>query len=319
VTGPVAEMARVGVVVVHFGDIRLTLACVEAVRRDSSRCSRRIVVVDNGASLPPGSVAGADILSLSANVGFGAGANAGIATLIGEPWGALVILNNDVEIADGHLDAAMSALSHPAVGLAGGPLYLDRLGGVLWYAGGGINWLTGTVRQATSPRAATRRRTTGFVPGAAFAVKPEAWHQVGGFDPGYFLYNEDLDLCLRLRRRRWQLLYEPTMVAVHRLGAVTGSASRSPFYLEHVTATRLRPFRPFAYRAYLAFLHTVYVVFRACWYRLIVRGQEGGESSRALFRGHRRALSTLRFAPQKGGVGSGGVTDSQGTGSQTAG
>jgi N-acetylglucosaminyl-diphospho-decaprenol L-rhamnosyltransferase len=319
VTRPVDEVARVGVVIVHFGDIRPTLACVEAVRRDSSSCSRRIVVVDNGVSLGSDSVPGAEIVSLRATEGFGAGANAGVAALGGGPWDALVILNNDVEVVDGYLDGAVAALSRPAVALAGGPLYLDRPGGVLWYAGGGINWLTGTVRQSRSRRAAMKRRSTGFVPGAAFAVRPDAWRQVGGFDPGYFLYNEDVDLCLRLRRRKWRLLYESTMVAVHRLGAVTGSASRSPFYLEHMAATRLRPFRPFVYRVYLAFLHTNYVVLRACAYRLVVRGEGGRESSRALLRGHRRALSTLRVVSGRGDVGPGGVTDSQGAGRQTAG
>ena len=183
-----------------------------------------------------------------------------------------------------------------------------------------VNWLTGTVRQARSRRAATRRRTAGFVPGAAFAVAPaEAWHQVEGFDSRYFLYNEDLDLCLRLRRRGWLLLYEPAMVAVHRLGAVTGSAARSPFYLEHMTATRLRPFRPFAYRAYLACLHTAYVALRACAYLTVVGGEAGREACRALVHGHCLALSRLRSEPRHGPVGAGGVKGSRGTGGGIAG
>jgi GT2 family glycosyltransferase len=316
---PATKVSRAAVVIVHFGDVGPTLACLEAVQRDRSRCSRRVVVVDNGGSLAPASVLGAEVVPLPANVGFGAGVNAGVRVLGSEVWDALVVLNNDAEVGDGYLDAAVAALSHPSVALVGGPLYLDKPGGVLWYAGGGVNWLTGTVRQARSRRAATRRRTVGFVPGAAFAVRVEAWHQVEGFDSSYFLYNEDLDLCLRLRRRGWRLLYEPAMVAVHRLGAVTGSAARSPLYLEHMTATRLRPFRPFAYRAYLACLHTAYVALRACAYLTVVGGEAGRGAFRALAHGHRQALWHLRSEPGPSAVDAGGAKVSRGTGGRIAG
>ena len=284
---------RVAVVVVHFGEVAPTAACLAALVRDGSRAARRVVVVDNGATLGAGSWHGAEVVSLAGNPGFGAGANAGVAALAGDPFDALVVLNNDIEVANGYLDAAVQALRRPDVGLVAGPLYLTGAGGTLWYAGGGINWLTGTVRQATSARAAARERTVGFIPGAAFAARPEAWRSVGGFDPGYFLYNEDVDLGLRLRRRGWRLLFSPAMVAVHRLGGATGSAARSPFYLEHMAATRLRPFRPLAYRLYLAALHSGYALLRAAWYRGAVRGEAGRAAAAAILRGHRRALQRI--------------------------
>ncbi len=45
---------------------------------------------------------------------------------------------------------------------------------------------------------------------AAFLmVRKEALQQVGGFDEGYFLYCEDVDLCLRLHRANWEITYIP--------------------------------------------------------------------------------------------------------------
>ncbi len=297
-SGPGAGPARAGAVIVHFGDPAPTEACLAALERDRSRAARRVVVVDNSGALGFGAWRGAEVVPLAGNPGFGAGANAGVAALGGDPIDAIVVLNNDIEVADGYLDAAVEAVGRPGVGLAAGPLYLDRPGGALWYAGGGVNWLTGTVRQATSASAAGEERTVGFVPGAAFAVGTEAWRRVGGFDPSYFLYNEDVDLCLRLRRSGWRLLFAPAMAAVHWLGAVTGSRSRSPFYLEHMAATRLRPFRPLPYRLYLAVLHSGYAGLRALWYRGAVRGEAGRAAAAAILRGHRRALGRLTVGPR---------------------
>ncbi len=285
--------ARVGVVVVHFGDPEPTGACMRALAAEGSTCARRIVVVDNSGNLDPAGVMPAEILHPGENPGFGAAVNAGAGRLGPGPWAALVALNNDVEVGRGYLDAAVAALSGPRIALAAGPLFLDRPGGELWYAGGSVNWLTGTVRQATSHRAAGRQRSVGFVPGAAFAVSPAAWRDVGGFDPSYFLYNEDVDLCLRLRRRGWRLEFVPAMAALHRLGAATRSAARSPLYLEHMAATRLRPFRPLAYRLYLAVLHSGYALMRAGAYRVVVRGERGAAAAAAILRGHRRALAGL--------------------------
>jgi hypothetical protein len=285
--------AALGVVVVHYGDPRPTAACLAALSADRSACPRQVVVVDNAGDLAGDVAAGAAVVRPARNLGFGAGANAGVEALGPEPPPVLVVLNNDVEVVDGFLAVAAAAVAAPGVGGAGGPLYLDRPGGTLWYGGGGVNWLTGTVRQSLSPEAAGRARDVGFVSGAALAVRGEAWRQAGGFDPGFFLYHEDLDLCLRLRRLGWRLRFEPAMVAVHRLGGVTGSAARSPLYLEQMAATRLRPFRPLAYRLYLAALHTGYVAARALAYRTVVGGQVGRQAARALLRGHRRALFGL--------------------------
>ena len=293
------QAGRVGVVVVHFGDPGPTLDCLAALRHDTSVAERRVVVVDNSGTLPAALLQGELVLACPDNPGFGGGANRGVAALTDAPGGALVILNNDVEVAPGYLAAALAAVRDPAAGAAAGPLYLDRLGGRLWYAGGAVNFLAGTVWQSVRARDATRARDVGFIPGAAIVVAPAAWRAVEGFDPAYRLYSEDLDLCLRLRRRGFALRFDPTLAAVHRLGTTTGSAHRSPLYLEHTAANRLRPFRPLAYRLYLALIHTGYVGLRAAWLRVARRGVAGREAAHALLSGHRRALAGILAGPRQ--------------------
>lgn len=286
---------RAGVVVVHYGPAEPTVACVRSIVADPSPVARSIVVVDNSGDLDAAAVAPAVVVSCPDNPGFGAGANRGVAALAGQQVGVIVVLNHDVEIQPGFLAAAAAAVDRAGVGAAGGPLYLDDGRGALWYAGGGVSFATGTVWQSRSRRAARRRRAVGFIPGAAVALAPAAWERVRGFDPEFFLYNEDLDLCLRLRRAGLTLRFEPGMVAVHRLGATTGSGRVSPLYLENLARTRLRPFRPLALRCYLALLHTGYVLLRAATH--VVRGRGGLVAARALLRGHRAALAGIRRGP----------------------
>jgi len=290
-------VSRVAVVVVHYGDPGPTLDCLAALHADPSEVERTVVVVDNTRTFTEPTVSGARLLPQPHNPGYGEGANRGVAALEPGSWEVVVALNNDVEVLPGFLDAAASAAERPRVGAASGPMWLDHERSVLWYAGGGVNFVTGTVWQSRSERDAERERTVGFLPGTALAVTAEAWRAVGGFDPRYFLYHEDLDLCLRLRREGYQLLFAPGMAVVHHLGSSTGSHELSPIYLENMTRTRLRPFRPLLYRLYLALLHSGYVGLRS-WRLALFAGARGKQAATALRRGHRAALFGIVEEPR---------------------
>jgi N-acetylglucosaminyl-diphospho-decaprenol L-rhamnosyltransferase len=238
---------EIGVVIVHYGRPDPTLRCARSVLSDPSSVIRHIVIVDNQGNLTREMLdGGTRLVTLPDNPGFGAGANAGVAALDAS-IAAYVVLNNDVQLQPGFLSAAVTAME-PGVGAVGGPITDQGPLPRLWYAGGGVSYLTGTVWQSRRSEDASRRREVGFIPGTAMALKPDAYHQVGGFDPSYFLYNEDIDICLRLLRRGWKLVFEPNMACIHYLGESTGSRQRSPLYLEHITRSRLRPFSPSLYR-----------------------------------------------------------------------
>ena len=55
--------------------------------------------------------------------------------------------------------------------------------------------------------------------GAFMLIRPEAWREMGGFDPHYFMYNEDVDLNFRLRRAGWRVVFQPAARITHHLGA----------------------------------------------------------------------------------------------------
>jgi N-acetylglucosaminyl-diphospho-decaprenol L-rhamnosyltransferase len=82
----------------------------------------------------------------------------------------------------------------PAVSLLGLPT-LGRLG----------------VEQSTG----NRPRSVDWLMGAALLLRREALDDVGLFDEGFFLYSEETDLCLRLRRHGWRACYLPAVTVVH--------------------------------------------------------------------------------------------------------
>jgi len=284
----------IGVVIVHYGDLEFTTRAVSSVLDDPSAVNRALVVVDNAGNLPsrpfPQGVA---VHPSTDNPGYGAGLNRGVHVLNGNgSFRGYLCLNNDVTLLPGFLDAASAALAEDNTGAVGGPTYRDPERTRIWYAGGTVNFALGTVRHDKSPEAAARQRTVGFIPGAAIAVNARAWQQVGGFDERFFLYHEDLDLCLRLRRRGWHLSFVPGMAAIHILGGATGSVRRSALYLEHLTRTRLRPFRPLPYRLYLAVIHSAWAVMRSAAH-FANRDPQASAKARALLRGHVVAVRTI--------------------------
>jgi hypothetical protein len=74
-------------------------------------------------------------------------------------------------------------------------------------------------RELPTPLALWRRRVRGqsetrvdWVNAACLVLPRSVWQSLGGFDEGYFMYCEDVDLCLRLRQAGWSLARAPVRV-----------------------------------------------------------------------------------------------------------
>ena len=67
----------------------------------------------------------------------------------------------------------------------------------------------------------TQARDADWVSGAAIWLRRSALASAGGWDEGYFMYVEDVDLCWRLRQGGWRVAYEPRAAVTHTQGAST--------------------------------------------------------------------------------------------------
>jgi N-acetylglucosaminyl-diphospho-decaprenol L-rhamnosyltransferase len=85
--------------------------------------------------------------------------------------------------------------------------------------------------------------------GAALVIRRSAFDEVGGFDETFFMYYEEVDLCLRMRERGWQILFAPVTTVTHASGASTSQhraamharwySSLQHFYRRHYSRGRL--------------------------------------------------------------------------------
>ncbi|HWO59783.1 MAG TPA: glycosyltransferase, partial [Umezawaea sp.] len=87
-------------------------------------------------------------------------------------------------------------------------------------------------------RGLPREGTAGWLSGACLLLRREAFAQVGGFDEGYFMYFEDVDLGDRIGRAGWLNVYVPEAEVVHIGGHSTASASARMLAAHHSSAYR---------------------------------------------------------------------------------
>ncbi|MBW3659896.1 MAG: glycosyltransferase family 2 protein, partial [Actinobacteria bacterium] len=206
-----AAPSRVAVVIVTHNTREDVLACLDSLPEAGAD---EIVVVDAGSSDGTvGAVRSAfpsvEVLPL-ANVGYGSGANAGVARTSAP---IVVVANADTRFAPRSLAQLAGVLADaPGVG-AVGPLvrYPDgrhqasarrfpTLGQAAGHALLGLWWprnpWTRSYRMLDDDPLAPR--DVDWVSGCAVALRREAFLDVGGFDPGYFMFVEDVDLGYRL-------------------------------------------------------------------------------------------------------------------------
>lgn len=200
-----------------------------------------VVLADNGSTdgVPEACAGGhVTLLPTGGNLGYGKAANLGASGFEGE-W--LVVANPDVVWEPGALDALIDAAERwPAAGCLGpairtpdGALYpsaraFPSLGRGIGHAVLGPFWPGNPWTR--SYRAEVGRPvegTTGWLSGSCMLLRRRAFESVAGFDPSYFMYCEDMDLCHRLALSSWQNVYVPSAVITHTGGHATARAGRA--------------------------------------------------------------------------------------------
>ena len=248
----------VSVVIVNFNAGERLRECVESLHAHLTGLDWECVVVDNASA--DGSAESIEgryervvVHRNAENVGFGRAVNQGIEATVGD---LLLVLNPDCEIRPGLVQRLWPELNADPKCAIVGPRIVNHDGSVQGSARGDPTLFTGLFgrstlltrllpgsRLARSNVRATEAIESGassvevdWVSGACMLARRTAVTSVGGFDERYFLYWEDADLCLRLRRDGHVIKYVPGASVVHHVGESSRSAPSQSIVAFHRSA-----------------------------------------------------------------------------------
>jgi GT2 family glycosyltransferase len=236
-------MPSLSIIIVNWNSKDLLRQCLLSLQATASELAPQIVVVDGGSFDGCGEMLAAEFPDVvfaqsQDNIGFGRANNLGFEQATGE---ALLLLNPDTEVLPGAIEVLLAELQRlPAAGIIG-PRLLNSDRSLQT----SVQALPRPFRQAFDSEILRRllwpfrlwAPPTDFVPretieieaysGACMMVWAETFRKVGGFSPQYFMYAEDVDLCLKVRQAGLRVYHTPSASVVHHGGASSSSQGSS--------------------------------------------------------------------------------------------
>lgn len=228
----------VSIIIVSYNTRAMTLACLASIGAQTHRVSTEIIVVDNnspdGSAQAIGEVAPhARLLARADNLGFARANNLAAEIAQGEH---LLLLNPDTIILDRAIERLLAfACAHPEAGICGGrTLHADgRLDPTCAFARmtpwsllcrttGLANLFPSSPLFNSEPMPGWQRdtaREVDVIAGCFLMVRRDLWQRLGGFDPAFFMYGEEADLCLRARALGARPMLAPEATIIHLGGA----------------------------------------------------------------------------------------------------
>jgi len=233
---------RVVCVLVNWNGWQDTIECLDSLRLQDYP-NLGVIVVDNGSSNDSSSRIRAahpwaTLHQLPDNVGFAAGCNAGTRLAYAQGADFIWLLNNDTIAPPGTASAIVrTALAHPEAGAVGSILYYRHAPAeVQAWGGGTIDLTSGFISHFTKPASFAPANT--FFTGASLTLPRHVCEAVGIFYEGFFMYCDDCDLCLRIRRAGYSLVIAEGTAILHKEGG--SSPKRSPLIERFATTSMMR-------------------------------------------------------------------------------
>jgi GT2 family glycosyltransferase len=290
------------ILIVNWNTRDRTLACINSIRRfQPGQAGVQIIVIDNGSeddSVEALREAWPDveIIANKENTGFGRANNAGLERARGR---IILFLNSDTEItATTIADLLDEFETHPEIAAfgckilgydevpqhsvrgfptLGAYLYSDTFLGMLGLFRGSHD------RYRRKQFDFERWQPIEVAMGAALAVRSEVVQQMQGFDPRFFMYFEEADLCRRIHDAGYGLAYSPVPVVYHVGGASSRKSkarmmlvirqSMFKYFRKHEPAWKMRAFS-------LVFKPLFVVHMIATWLKQLLRAGLGRSRDR---------------------------------------
>jgi len=227
-------MKDVSILIVHYNTPRLLRQTLKGIRRAAPKVDYEVIVVDNNPKQRVKEMITQEfpevvVLTSEANIGFGRGMNLAMEHAVGR---YLFVFNPDMILAPGAVERLVDFMDHhPKVGMVG-PRLNNPDGSLQHSCYRFMKPITILYRRLPFLRIFpsakrevraylmvdqdhTQSQEVDYILGAAMLVRRQAFKEVGGFDPEFFVYFEDQDWCRRFWKAGWRVVYHPAVELIH--------------------------------------------------------------------------------------------------------
>jgi GT2 family glycosyltransferase len=227
---------KLSILVVNWNSERYLFGCIASIYKFTDRNFFEIIVIDNASTdnsikMVRNTFPDVIVIENNQNLGFAAGNNLGAKVATGE---YLLFLNPDTLLQNNAIESLVKYLeNNPDVGIVA-PTLINQSGNV---QGGDAGYFPtpqvmfnhafflnsifqGFLRGIWIPR----RRKIGhetmvdWVSGASMLIRSSLFKKVGLFSTDYFMYAEDIDICKKVKEKKWKIVYLREVRVIHFYG-----------------------------------------------------------------------------------------------------
>jgi GT2 family glycosyltransferase len=232
---------KVSIILLNWNQEEDTIECLESLKKIEYP-NYDIVLVDNGSTdgsrrVVKDKFPQVHLIENDRNFGFSEGNNVGMRFALKNGADYVFLLNNDTVVSKNILKELINVLeNNSSIGIAGPVIYrydhpkkVSSLG-----IGGKISLIRGTTLDYKNYEKIiegdTRVQEVDFVSGCAMIIRKEVLEKVGLFDPTYFIYFEDTDLCYQTKKAGYTLAIVLGAKIWHKVSKAFGYMSSRTFY-----------------------------------------------------------------------------------------
>lgn len=256
-------MKRVVISAIHFGQRQNTVDFLSSLEDIVSKAINiEVLIIDNNAveSFSKNDYKaknfGLTVLRNKENLGFSGGHNVGITYALANGADNVVIINNDTIVHKDFVNELIAvADDNKEIGIIAPKIYFAKgfefhkgkytsseEGKVFWYAGGITDWKNVIAHHRGVDEVDRGQydtvEETDFASGCCMMIKKEVFEKIGYLDEKYFLYYEDNDLCERVKRGGYKIMYAPKSILWHK-NASSAGGSGSPLQDYYISRNRM--------------------------------------------------------------------------------
>ena len=234
---------KVTTIVLNWNGWKDTISCLESLSLvDTSSFDLEVLVVDNASN--DDSIHKLEeykkkfdfkLIKNASNLGFAEGNNVGLRYAISKGFDYAMVLNNDTLVDRKIFSHLLSAFEdNGGVGVVSPKIYFAKgfefhkgrysnsdLGKVIWYAGGKVDWnnvmgINLGVDEVDQGQFEEIKEVD-FATGCSSIFSVPVLKKVGLYDKRYFMYFEDVDLSLRIKKAGYKVLFQPKGIVWHKV------------------------------------------------------------------------------------------------------